>query len=178
MALPAKRPAKIFLSIRTNSPSNCSPAHMRDQSAGAALTNSPGRDGGVGERKSASIVHRAPIIAVPDPSPRSHPRDAKGQKGVFTSSIHRHRVRDSRRPRAATASASLRRATPLPGIFLAHHSCEAVRVQNSRENRHQTERRWEPEARRAARPRSRTGRRRRRKDARPRAARPRDGRRC
>lgn len=48
-------------------------------------------------RKSASIVHRAPIIAVPDPSPRSHPRDAKGQKGVFTSSIHRHRVRFSRR---------------------------------------------------------------------------------
>ena len=67
-------------------------------------------------RKSASIVHRAPIIAVPDPSPRSHPRDAKGQKGVFTSSIHRHRVRDSRRtPRGDGIGEFTTSETPLPG---------------------------------------------------------------
>ncbi len=68
------------------------------------------------ERKSASIVHRAPIIAVPDPSPRSHPRDAKGPKGVFTSSIHRHRVRDSRRiPRGDGIGEFTTSETPLPG---------------------------------------------------------------
>ena len=79
------------------------------------------------KRKSkASIVHRAPIIAVPDPSPRSHPRDAKGQKGVFTSSIHRHRVRDSRRtPRGDGIGEFTTSETPLPGNLPRETSSEA-----------------------------------------------------